>query len=228
VTERTAGHRPDEEPGAVASSEEIEVRARELLSQMTLEEKVQAMSGDEPFWPGMFEMIDEGYNLRPYVAGENPRLGLPGLRFGDGPRGAVLGSSTAFPVSMARGASWDADLEERIGDAIGVELRVQDANFFGGVCINLLRHPAWGRAQETYGEDPHHLGEMGAALVRGVQRHAMACVKHFALNSIENARFKVDVRVSDRVLREVYLPHFKRCVKEGAASVMSAYNKVND
>ena len=211
----------------MASSEEIEGRAREMLSQMTLEEKVQAMSGDEPFWPGMSEMIGEGYNLRPYVAGENPRLGLPGLRFGDGPRGVVLGSSTSFPVSMARGASWDPDLEERIGDAIGVELRVQDANFFGGVCINLLRHPAWGRAQETYGEDPHHLGEMAAALVRGVQRHAMACVKHFALNSIENARFKVDVRVSDRVLREVYLPHFKRCVKEGAASVMSAYNKVN-
>jgi beta-glucosidase len=128
---------------------------------------------------------------------------------------------------MGRGASWDPGLEERIGDAIGVELRAQGANLFGGVCINLLRHPAWGRAQETYGEDPHHLGEMGAALVRGVQRHAMACVKHFALNSIENARFRVDVRVADRALREIYLPHFERCVKEGAASVMSAYNKVN-
>jgi len=209
------------------SDEKIEARARELLSRMTLEEKVGAMCGDETFWPGMSEMMDEGYNLRPYLAGENPRLGLPGLRFGDGPRGVVLGASTCFPVSMARGASWDPELEEQIGDAIGVELRAQGANFFGGVCINLLRHPAWGRAQETYGEDPHHLGEMGAALMRGVQRHAMACVKHFALNSIENARFKVDVRVSDRVLREIYLPHFERCVKEGAASVMSAYNKVN-
>jgi beta-glucosidase len=209
------------------SDPEIGARAEELLSRMTLEEKVGAMCGDEPFWPGMEEMTEEGYNLRPYVAGENPRLGLPGLRFGDGPRGVVLGASTCFPVSMARGASWDPALEERIGDAIGVELRAQGANFFGGVCINLLRHPAWGRAQETYGEDPHHLGKMGAALTRGVQRHAMACIKHFALNSIENARFKVDVRVSERVLREVYLPHFERCVKEGAASVMSAYNKVN-
>jgi beta-glucosidase len=228
VTEREDGGKLRQRPGASGlSDEEIEIRARELLSRMTLEEKVRAMSGDEPFWPGMSKMIDEGYNLRPYLAGENPRLGLPGLRFGDGPRGVVLGASTCFPVSMARGASWDPELEERIGDAIGVELRAQGANLFGGVCINLLRHPAWGRAQETYGEDPHHLGEMGAALVRGVQRHAMACVKHFALNSIENARFKVDVRVAERALREVYLPHFERCVKEGAASVMSAYNKVN-
>jgi beta-glucosidase len=212
---------------AVASGEEIERRAREILARMSLEEKIHAMSGDAPFWQGMSEMIGEGYNLRPIVAGENRRLGLLGLRFGDGPRGVVLGSSTCFPVSMARGAAWDPHLEERIGDAIGVELRSQGANLFGGVCVNLLRHPAWGRAQETYGEDPHHLGEMGAALVRGVQRHAMACVKHFALNSIENARFKVNVIVSDRALHEVYLPHFKRCVKEGAASVMSAYNKVN-
>jgi beta-glucosidase len=227
MTEHGDGRRVESAPGARASSEEIEDRARELLSGMTLEEKVRAMSGDEPFWPGMSEMIGEGYNLRPYSAGENARLGLSGLRFADGPRGVVVGSSTCFPVSMARGASWDPELEERIGDAIGVELRSQGANFFGGVCINLLRHPAWGRAQETYGEDPHHLGEMGSALVRGVQRHAMACVKHFALNSIENARFKVDVRVSERALREVYLPHFERCVKEGAASVMSAYNKVN-
>jgi beta-glucosidase len=225
LTERRADRAPDE--GPAASSEEIEVWARELLSQMTLEEKVRAMSGDEPFWPGMSEMISEGYNLRPYLAGENPRLGLPGLRFGDGPRGVVCGSSTCFPVSMARGATWDPELEGRIGDVIGVELRARGANLFGGVCINLLRHPAWGRAQETYGEDPHHLGEMGAALVRGVQRHAMACVKHFALNSIENARFRVDVRVAERALREVYLPHFERCVKENAASVMSAYNKVN-
>ena len=93
--------------------------------------------------------------------------------------------------------------------------------------MNLLRHPAWGRAQETYGEDPHHVGEMGAALARGVQRHAMACVKHFALNSIDNARFKVDVQADERALHEVYLPHFKRVVDEGVACVMSAYNSVN-
>ena len=101
------------------------------------------------------------------------------------------------------------------------------ADLYGGVCVNVLRHPAWGRAQETYGEDPHHVGEMGAALTRGVQRHAMACVKHFACNSMENARFTVDITVDEVALHEVYLPHFKRIVDEGVAVVMSAYNSVN-
>ncbi|HUJ75705.1 MAG TPA: glycoside hydrolase family 3 N-terminal domain-containing protein, partial [bacterium] len=160
-------------------------------------------------------------------AGVIARLGIPGIRFVDGPRGVVMKGATTFPVSMARGASWDAALEERIGDVIGRELRAHGGTLFGGVCINLLRHPAWGRAQETYGEDPYHLGEMGAALTRGVQRHAMACVKHFALNSMENARFKVDVRIRPRALHEIYLAHFKRVVDEGVASVMSAYNRVN-
>ena len=128
---------------------------------------------------------------------------------------------------MARGAAWDVELEERIGDAMGRELRALGGNLYGGVCINLLLHPSWGRAQETYGEDPCHVGELGAALTRGVQRHAMACVKHFALNSIENARFKVNVRVDLRALHEVFLPHFKRVVKEGIAAVMSAYNSLN-
>ena len=128
---------------------------------------------------------------------------------------------------MARGATWDLDLEERIGEAIGRELRAVGADLYGGVCVNVLRHPAWGRAQETYGEDPHHVGEMGAALTRGVQRHAMACVKHFACNSMENARFNVDITVDEVALHEVYLPHFRRIVDEGVAVVMSAYNSVN-
>jgi beta-glucosidase len=91
----------------------------------------------------------------------------------------------------------------------------------------VLRHPAWGRAQETYGEDPFLVGELGAALTRGLQRHVMACVKHFACNSMENARFKVDVQVDEVALHEVFLPHFRRIVDEGVASVMTGYNKVN-
>jgi len=208
------------------SKEQIEDKAQALLAQMTLEEKIGQMSGDLSLISSGIQM-SRAYNERPIPAGENLRLGIPGIRFSDGPRGVVMYHSTCFPVSMGRGASWDVDLEERVGDAIGVEARSQGANFFGGVCINLLRHPAWGRAQETYGEDPYHLGEMGAALVRGVQRHIMACAKHYALNSIENARFKVNAQASERTLHEVYLPHFKRCVDEGVASVMSAYNKVN-
>ena len=86
---------------------------------------------------------------------------------------------------MARGATWDPELEEQVGEAMGKEARAQGANLVAAPCINLLRHPAWGRAQETYGEDPYHVGELGAAFVRGLQRHAMACVKHFACYSVE-------------------------------------------
>ena len=208
------------------TKEQVEEKAKHLLAQMSLEEKIHQMSGDTPLFRGLIELLF-AYNKRPLPAGENSRLSIPDIRFSDGPRGVVMNRSTCFPVSMARGASWDTDLEERVGDVIGIEARSQGANFFGGVCINVLRHPAWGRAQETYGEDPYHLGEMGAALVRGVQHHIMACIKHFAANSIENARLRVDVRMSERTLREIFLPHFKRCIDEGAASVMSAYNMVN-
>lgn len=202
-------------------------RAAWLHDQLTDDERLGLLDGDEPFWELAPEMLVDGYNTRPYVHGEVPRLGIPGTRFVDGPRGCVAGHGTAFPVSMARGATWDVTLEEEIGNAIGREVRAQGGNFFGGVCINLPRHPAWGRIQETYGDEPHHLGELGAALTRGAQRHVMACVKHYALNSMENARFSVDVLVDDATLHDVYLPHFRRVVDEGVASVMAAYNSVN-
>jgi beta-glucosidase len=130
-------------------------------------------------------------------------------------------------VPIARGASWNPELEQRIGEAIALEARSFGANWVAAVCVNLLRHPGWGRAQETYGEDPVHVGAMGAACVRGLERHAIACVKHFALNSIDSCRFLVDVQVDKRVLHELYLPHFRDCVEAGAGSVMSAYNRVN-
>ncbi len=203
-----------------------EKRVNDLTAAMSIDEKVALMSGDTPLIAGTLEM-QRRYNARPLVAGAIDRLGLEGVRFTDGPRGVVMYHSTAFPSPMARAATFDPTLEEAIGDAIGVEARTQGANLFAGVCINLLRHPAWGRAQETYGEDNHLLGEMGAALVRGTQRHVMACVKHFAVNSMENSRLWVDVRMDERDLRDIYLPHFRRCVDEGVASVMSAYNRVN-
>ena len=216
------------ETPATLTPAQIDAKARGLLAQLTLDEKLGMMHGDTPFWPGLAEMMAPGgYASRPWVAGAVPRLGIPGVRFVDGPRGIILKGATTFPVSMARGAAWDPALEERIGDAIGLELRALGGNHFGGVCINLLRHPAWGRAQETYGEEPRHVGALGAALARGVQRHVMACVKHFALNSMENARFKVDVTIDPRALHEVYAAHFKRVVEAGVASVMSAYNSMN-
>jgi beta-glucosidase len=201
--------------------------ARAIVGALSDDEVIDLLDGDVPFWPGLTDMTGGGYYRHAWPAARNERLGIPGFAFTDGPRGVVVGNATCFPVAMARAATFDVDLEEEIGHVIGVEARAVGATFFGGVCINLLRHPAWGRAQETYGEDPHLLGEMGAALTRGVQEHVLACVKHFACNSMENARFTVDVTADDRALHEVYLPHFRRVVREGVASVMSSYNSLN-
>jgi beta-glucosidase len=196
-----------------------------LVSQMTRREKIKQMTGSTTL-VGLLIMAVR-YGWRTFDSGENRRLGIPPIRFTDGPRGVCLDHSTCFPVAMARGATWDVALQERVGTAVGIEARAQGANFYGGVCINVPRHPGWGRAQETFGEDPFLLGVMGASMVEGVQRHVMACAKHFACNSIDEARFFVDVKIDERTLQEVYLPHFKRCVDAEVACVMSAYNQVN-
>jgi beta-glucosidase len=197
----------------------IEARVEDLLGRMTLEEKVEQMHG------AGFPADSRGL----YPTRDNTRLGIPGFTMVDGPRGvsAATGFATTFPVGSARGATFDTDLERRVGRAMGEEARARQANVLLAPTINLLRQPQWGRAQETYGEDTFHGGAMGAAFIRGVQEHVIASAKHFALNTIENTRFNVDVTVDERTLREVYLPHFKRAVDAGVGSVMSAYNKVN-
>ena len=207
--------------------EQVEEKAQALLEQMTLKEKVWMLNGNwDPI--GNFQKHGNLYNPTPIETNGCPRLGVSPIGFSDGPRGIVMGHSTCFPVSMARGASFDRDLEKRVGDVIGQEARAQGANYFGGVCINLLRHPSWGRSQETYGEDPFHIGEMGKQLTESVQEHnVIACVKHYAVNNIENSRFWVNVEADERTMREVYLPHFKKSIDAGAASVMGAYNLFN-
>lgn len=212
---------------AVVQGQSSETAAEALLSQLTTKERLWLLDGDEPFWSGFMTMLTGGYNVKPYIHGQVDRLSIPGFHFTDGPRGVVMGKCTAFPVSMARAATWDTSLEEKVGYAIGLEARAQGANFFGGVCINLVRHPAWGRAQESYGEDPIILGEFGSALSRGVQHNAIAIAKHYALNSMENSRFSIDVTASEAVLQEVYLPHFRQVIEEGCLGIMSSYNSVN-
>lgn len=210
------------------SEEQIDKRARDLVDQMTLEEKVQMMTPIlKSNLKAILEILSDGmrYNQVAYQAGGNERLDIPTVRFFDGPRGMVSGEATCFPVAMARAASFDRDLEYRVGEVIGKEIRANKGNYFGGVCINLLRHPAGGRAQEAYGEDSYLLGQMGSSLMKGVQTHnVMACIKHYALNNQENTRFTVNVQADERMLREVYLAHFKECIDNGAASVMGAYN----
>lgn len=205
--------------------EEIDIRAEEVLSKMTIEEKAMLLSGNANMIKDMI-LYKRTYNPVPIYSHGCKRLKIKPIGFTDGPRGVVMGNSTCFPVSMARAASFDRNLEQRIGDAIGKEARAGGANYFGGVCVNILMHPAGGRAQESYGEDPYLVGEMGASLVKGVQKNnVMACVKHYAVNNMENRRFHVNVNCSDRTLHEVYLPHFKKCVDAGAASLMGSYNK---
>ncbi len=211
--------------------------AKDIVSRMSLEEKVNLMSANldvsilTPEYVGEMMTNDKmHYNVTPYEAGGCDRFGLPPMKFVDGPRGVVCGNgqSTCFPVSMARGATFDPALEEEVGHAIGREVRAFGGNLFAGVCINMPYNPGWGRSQETYGEETTHIGAMGAALVRGVQSEdVMACVKHFAFNNMENARFTVSVTCDQRTEKEVMLPHFKDCLDAGAASIMSSYNRYN-
>lgn len=215
----------DEAARAVrAGKVDADEAADRLIDRMTDREILGLLDGDSP--RRLLPVIPVLLGRRPFVAGAVPRLGIPGIRFSDGTRGVVIGASTAFPATMARAATWDPALEERIGLAIGLETRARGANYSASVCVNLLRHPSWGRAQECYGEDPVLTGRMASALTRGVRVHVMACVKHFALNSMENERFEVDVSVDEHALHEVYLPHFKAVIDAGADSVMSAYNRV--
>ncbi|OPJ60797.1 beta-glucosidase [Clostridium chromiireducens] len=206
-------------------------KAKEIVSSLTLEEKISLMSGTTSLEQELKYIQEDPdnkhYNYIPYPAGGIKRVGLPPMLFCDGPRGVVCGAAktTCFPVPMLRGASFDNELEEKIGHAIGKEIRAFGGNLFGGVCINLPYNPGWGRSQETYGEESFHLGQMGSALVRGVQKEdVIACVKHYAFNQMENSRFKVSVECDKRTEREVYLAHFKDCIEAGAASVMSSYN----
>jgi beta-glucosidase len=211
------------------SKENLEKQINALLSAMTLKEKIRMIHGRR-FFPQVMKnvLLHGSVFYTPFRGGGCKRLGIPEIKFTDGPRGVVCYRSTCLPAAMLRASTFDDGLEYRIGKMIAKEAAAAGANFFAGICINLVRNPRWGRCQETYGEDPCLLGKMGAALTRAVQEEGItACPKHFALNSIEDRRFYADARADERTLREVYLPHFRKCVNAGAMSIMSAYNKVN-
>ena len=188
-----------------------------LLARMTTAQQINELRGSSP------RPIDGLY-----YAGGDATLGLPPYKMVDGPRGARAGKATAFPVAIARAATFNVALERRVGFAIGLEVAAKGGNVLLAPTINLLRHPGWGRAQETYSEDPHHMGAMAVAFISGAQNHVLTSPKHLALNNLENTRFAMSANIGMRALHEVYLPHFKRCVVEAAAaSLMSAYNKLN-
>jgi beta-glucosidase len=156
---------------------------------------------------------------------------LPTWEMRDGPRGVRrlgAGPATAFPVPVARAASFDIDLEQRIGNAIGRQMLAFRYDLMLAPTVNTLRHPGWGRSQETYGEDTVVLGEMGAALVRGIQAHVPTCIKHFAANTTEGNRETVSANMDEQTLREIYTRQFQIAIeKSDPACVMAAYNQVN-
>ena len=205
----------------------VEQRVQDLLGRMTLEEKVAMLSG-----AGWMESVP------------NARLGIPSIRMADGPMGvrswagssAVtngngLGAhvtSTAFPAGIAIAATWDTDLAQREGEAIGQEVKALGRDMILGPTVNIQRIPLWGRNFEGYGEDPYLAARMGVAYIKGVQNEGViATVKHFAANNQEYERHRVDSIIDERTMHEIYFPAFKAAVDSGVWSVMSAYNRLN-
>ena len=193
----------------------IEKRVADLLSRMTVQEKVEQTAGI----PGMDDM----------TTFDNKRLGIPSIKCSDGPWGVRWGNATAFPVSIAMASTWEPELENKIGIAMAKELKTRGRNQSLGPCLNIARDPRGGRVHEGFGEDPYLVSRMAVADIKGVQsQNVIATPKHFACNNIERGRDGGRVSIDERTLREIYLPAFKACIQEGQAwSIMGAYNKVN-
>lgn len=193
--------------------------------ELTLEERAQLLAG-ESHW-------------KTHAA---PSADIPSLFLSDGPHGlrkqegaqdcmgiAESRPATCFPTASALACSFDPELVERVGAAIGEEARRQGVDMVLGPGVNIKRHPLCGRNFEYFSEDPVVSGELGAAMVRGIQSRGVgACLKHFAANSQEHARMVSDSVVDERTLRELYLAPFEHVVRHARPwSVMTAYNKLN-
>ncbi|MDS0527809.1 glycoside hydrolase family 3 C-terminal domain-containing protein [Clostridium sp. SHJSY1] len=203
-----------------------EERIEELISKLTLEEKVGMCHGR-----GLFRT--EGVE----------RLGIPPLKMSDGPMGVrnefpdaswmPIGNSddytTYLPCNTALAATWNTDLAHRAGKVLGKEARGRGKDVILGPGINIVRSPLCGRNFEYMSEDPYLISEMVVPFIKGVQEKndVSVCVKHFAVNNQETERLNVEVEIDERTLREIYLPAFEAAVKKGNAySIMTAYNKL--
>ncbi|MFI5336441.1 MAG: glycoside hydrolase family 3 C-terminal domain-containing protein [Opitutales bacterium] len=191
----------------------VETRVADLLGRLTLEEKFSLITGDREFY------------IRPL-----PRLGLPEIVMADGPLGVRnYGESTAYPAGIALAASWDTALAGSFGAALGRDCRARGVHILLAPGINIQRVPTNGRNFEYFSEDPFLASRFAVAVIRGLQgRGVVATVKHYAANNQETERDTIDVRVSERALREIYLPAFRAAVTEGrAGAVMNSYNCLN-
>lgn len=193
-----------------------------LLAQLTLEDKISLVSGQLA--------VDDDGNI--------PALpdGLPLLALADGPGGIRVANptfpdhrATALPAPIALAATWDPDLARRYGDILGAEAAATGHNFLLGPAMDIARAPLGGRTFESFGEDPLLHARMVVPEIEAIQAHSvMACAKHYVANNQEYQRMRIDVRVDERTLQEIYLPPFAAAVREGrVAAVMGAYNRVN-
>jgi len=216
----------------------VEARVNDVLSQMTLEEKIRLVKGS-----GMGSAI--GYGSKEGIPGAVgtivpiPRLGLPTLYLSDGPAGLRLSTfgkenknphyCTAFPIGTLLASTWNTELVEQVGIAMGNETREYGIDVILGPGANIHRNPLCGRNFEYYSEDPVITGEIGAAMVNGIESNGVGTsVKHFVANNQETNRNNNDVIVSDRAMREIYLKGFEIIVKKAQPwTIMSSYNLVN-
>ncbi|WP_103889731.1 discoidin domain-containing protein [Actinacidiphila yanglinensis] len=201
----------------VNSTAPAATRVAQLMGQMSLEQKVAMLHGtDAPDYIGK-------------IIG-NPSLCIPDVNFEDGPAGVGdgLGGVTQMPSGLVSAATFDTAYEQDYGTAVGQEFAAKGVNVALGPTVNMVRDPRWGRAYETFGEDPYLSGQMGAADVEGIQgQGVMAEVKHAAAYNIEQPAGTVDVDA--RTLQEMYLPAFQTAIQQGgAAAVMCAYSNVNN
>jgi beta-glucosidase len=215
--------------GQTAADPTPERRAKELVSRMTLEEKVLQMQTAAP---------------------AIPRLGIPDYDWWNEALHGVAraGEATVFPQAIGMAATWDTDLMHRVAEAISTEARAKyneairqnDHSRYHGLTfwspsINIFRDPRWVRGQETYGEDPYLTSRLAVAFIKGLQGDdpryfkVIATAKHFAVYSgPESSRHQFEVEVSERDLKETYLPAFRASIVEGKAdSVMCAYTSVD-
>ena len=160
---------------------------------------------------------------------ENTRLGIPLLFCEETPHGHMAVGTTVFPTGIAQASTWDPELLERMGEVMGHEIRVQGAHVGYGPVLDIARDPRWSRVEETMGEDPYLSGVLGAAIVKGMQKHVVATLKHLAAYGIpQGGHNAATADVGPNRLKHDYLPSFEMAVKEGcAASVMTSYNTID-
>ena len=215
----------------------------EVIKAMTLEEKAQLLvGGGNDGFVGSGAMLGHQKKFVPGAAGTTvaiPRLGIPATVQCDGPAGVHIDAhregdsrnyyATGFPIGTCLASTWNTDLVRKVGEAIGNETLEYGCDVVLGPGMNLHRNPLCGRNFEYYSEDPVVTGLMGTAFVLGVQSQAVGVsAKHFAVNSQESDRTRVDERLSQRALRELYLKGFEMMVrKSNPWTIMSAYNKIN-